>query len=271
MKNNCFHELDVGGQRISFKYNKESLVKTTPGACISFMFYIFVCYYISYEIYYFYLNPFKQEYIVETVLQPKINLKDYENFMMMSCKVDAINNNISKLPQIDEIVEETLKLNLIYRIPKYVRQKVKLKIKPCKRGMFPGKIVTKRLYEQLYQDCKCVPHESLRDYNMSFFFSDSYFTFLEYSYKYKDEVFNNKTRLQEAYDLLLKAPTTTEFFFVDTSAEEININHPFKFYFNTQLNFLNPDFVIYSDIWLKKIQMTLSDSILTHGKCNIYA
>jgi len=97
---------------------------------------------------------------------------------------------------------------------------------------------------------------------VSYFFSDTYYNYLEYTVRIKPEVFKDKTKLKQAYDELIKDPPRSEFFFIDTSTEIKNLVHPFKHYLNTKLNYLNPDYTQFSDIWFNKIKMHVDDNYL---------
>jgi len=267
-----FSNFDFAGSKITFKYNGKDSLKSIPGAFFSFLFYLFIAYYFIYEAYTYYLIPYKTDYQLETINEPRINFIDYPNFLLMNCKVNPLDNAISNMPEVNNIMDEELVLQMVTRVPYYNRQNVTVQLKQCTIDMFPifpNKIMNDRVFENYYKFCTCAPYESLKNLNVSFFFSDTYYTYLEYVVKIKPSIFNDPVKRQDAYNLLAKNPPRNEFFFVDTNAELSNYEFPFTHFINVHLNYINPDYTAYSDLWFKRIQMRTDDNYFVFQGKNI--
>ena len=264
-KSNQFSNLDIIGSTIGFKYNGTSNIRSTPGACLSLLFIIYCVYYFVIESFNYAVNTRQELYQVQQISQPIINFSDYPNFMLMHCKVDASNSTRSNMPEIDELVDETLTIQMITKIPQFVKQEIKIPVSQCTIDMFPPKIMNEKLFKNYYQYCKCVSNSMLRNYNVSFFYSDTYNTYLEFTTQIKQDIFNDKTKLSAAYKVFEKDPPISEFLFIDANAEPPTSKTPFSFYLNSQFAYMNMNSISYSEVLLKQIHMRSDPNIFFEG------
>ncbi len=262
MSKNYFDKMDMVGHPINFKSYGSSTLKSMPGALLSLLFYIFMVYYFIDEIIKYIRKPYTTDYQLRSVHYPQINFKDYPHFVIMNCLIDSQNNSRTNLKEVKELLDESLTLQMVTRIPRFHRMNVALEISQCKMEMFLHGTIKNKVYNKFFKYCNCAPSSSLQNANMSFFFADTYHTHLNYHIKIKKEIFANKTRLKEAHEILIKNPPRSLFFFMDTSTEVENIEHPFTHFMNSHLNYLNPDFTAYSDIWFRQIQLVIDNNYL---------
>lgn len=253
------------GKLMNFKIHNKNYMRSSPGGFLSLIFYAFCAYYILQELYFYISNPHVLNYQIQTVPTPAIKFEDYKDFFFMSCKVDSRNNSIANLPELDEHLEEEILLNLVHRLPFYSRTYQPVKLEKCNYNLFPAGLVNPRIFSEYYQYCKCAHPNNLKAQNLSFFFTDTYYNYMEHTIKFKREVFQNEEVKKKVYQKFIKEPPRMEFFFLDTSANIRDKDNPFKYFLGSRLGYLNPDFLQFSDIYFKKIDMKVDDDFFYAG------
>ena len=269
--NSFITSLDCYGSSYKFTINKEKRFKSIYGGlstCIAIsIFTIYFCFRIKQLIN---KDNTKNDFYILTEANSNIKINDYENFMIVSCL--TVTTNFTTMDKYaDSALNHTFRFAETYRRPWLIENYEYINIKQCEISDFPKGFMTPPLFPKFSQ-CKCIPNKVLQKFRLVNFFTAEYYTYFEYGVKFKDEVYRNQTKSAEftRYFKLNNPRLIT--FFIETDVNlDANENENQKFVvdnFNMNIDYINLDFTLRSDLFLKTIQFQ-SDLHETIGIFNI--
>ncbi len=157
------------------------------------------------------LDNVKKDFHIQSHNYAKINFNTYGKFMIVTCLSSPY--NFTKIDEYaDSALEHKFKYNEVYRRPWLIERESYTPIKICKFKDFPTGFISPPLFKK-YSKCHCLPHKNLRNFKIRNYWTEEYYSNLEYSVKFKDKVFNNKTKMDEYMKhFRLKNPRLVTFF-----------------------------------------------------------
>ena len=229
---------------------------------IGSLFYLIICC----------INLFNNVYTTKSTKQfmvrlPKIEISSNNEFMFAYCLVR--NNNSSQ--QRDQIFENsvnyTLKWRSVSKLPDRIQEEVFIKTKKCSIEMFDPRVVNRWNFKY-FEGCSCVTPDQL-DQNISYFMTDSYYTFYDFEVKFNDTILNNKTMYNQIIDYFNNNTPVGNFYYVDTTVDIDKYTKAFSYFMNIHSQYVNPTSQVTSNLYLTSVNLVIDDNPFYHSNLNL--
>jgi hypothetical protein len=255
-----FEYFDVWGTNLKMHVNRKKNYTSWQAGIVSFCFFFIALAYILTQFYYFF-NLFYTKKFGQTNYEqfPQLNVKDLKEFMFAFCHGTA-NNSTERDSIAQDAVYSTLEWHYFIRNPWLFEDKIFINLKECTHDDFPN-FVKNTYTMRLFQKCQCASYNQLKNFNFSYFFTDSYNSYFAYKLMFKDEVVNNNTLYQYYSDYYRNNSQRVFTYFVDSQGNVDNLNDPFTNYINYDYSYLSPDFSVVTDLFFSSLNVFLDDNI----------
>ena len=115
-----------------------------------------------------------------------------------------------------------------------------------------------------FENCMCIKSSDLVQ-NISYFFSDSFTSYIDFEVKFNDNITGNQSKYNYYIDYFNNNTPRGYLYFVDSVPDIEKYMNPFRYFLNFHVELLNPSSQIITNLYLNTIDMTLDDSILITG------
>jgi hypothetical protein len=246
--------------------NKKSRNTSIKGGILTCAFIIVAILYIINEIKNWVGNVYYTKYSqVNYLAQPLMSFRDYPNFMMVFCVGTEVNSTFRDSNLINSL-NISLSWHYTIREPWLYENEINIKLKSCKKTMFPKAAVTSLTFK-IYEHCSCADSKSLAAYNISYAFTDTFNSYLAYNIKFNDDILNDPTKYQQAYTYLKQNPSRSFAYFVDSIGNiDDYTSDVFTYFMNYKFNFINPDVLYIADMYLNAINVVIDDNYVNKSK-----
>ena len=260
MISNLFYFMDLFGYGINFKINKQDRVYSWKVGLLSSIMVVGSLIYIISTC----LKWFKNNYTTKTVKVvvenlPQVSLSSNNDFMFLYC-LGTQNNSTERIPIINYSMNITLRWRYVSKFPYEMNGEVPIEMKKCSRDLFNKSVVNRFTYNK-YDGCLCVNSDNLLN-DISYFMTDSYFTFYDLQVKFNDSILKNKTQYNYMVDYLNNNTPVGYFYYLDTTADIDQYSKPFTYFMNFHSQVLNPTSLMISNIYLTNINMEIDDNVI---------
>ena len=258
-------KFDIWGSNINFLINKKESLKSWQGGITSLIFLSGVIIYITFQLYYWltlsYTTKISQtNYISDNI----VNINSLNDFMMAFCPGSAVNST-KKDPIVTESLNMTLEWHYFIRNPWLFEDKVYINLTPCTDDMFPT-FLNETYSVRLFRGCSCAKKKDLDNYNITYFFTDTYVSYLQYVAKFNDNILNNSTLYQKYFDYYSLNTPRLFTYFIDSQGNIDNYDDPFDNYINYQYSYLNPDTSVQTDLFFNRLLVKSDDGFIGNSK-----
>jgi|LauGreDrversion4_2_1035121.scaffolds.fasta_scaffold292053_2 hypothetical protein len=259
---------DPNGVNLNFRINRKDKVSSKESA-------IFYLIFISFSFYYIFIQLFKYfnlEYInihTSTNYNPKtiLDSKSLSNFMIAFCH--GTDGNSTERDHIaHSAVRSSFEWQYKIRNPWSFEDKVKINLKTCEPKDFPESVQSTYTI-RLFDGCLCVPNDIIKNYNLSFFQTDSYYSYFAYKLMFKDEILKNSTAYDYYYDYYKTNVQKLTTYFVDSQGNLNDIKNPFNRYINYENDMINPEVSQNTDLMFSLLNVTLDNNFLFPGSISL--
>ena len=262
---NLLRAVDISGSNFSFLINKEEYSKSWQGGLLTLIFILpsllYVAFQLNYWLTYSYSTKVSQTNYINNNI---VNIDKLNDFMLAFCPGSA-SNSTYKDPLVIESLNMTLEWHYITRNPWQLEDKQMINLTLCTDDMFPD-FLAETYDVRMFRGCTCAKKADMDVYNITYFFTDTYTSYLQYTTKFNDEINNNDTLYQKYYDYY-RANTPRLFtYFVDSQGNIDDFEQPFNNYINYHYSYLNPGKSIQSDLFFNKLIVKSDDSFIGSSK-----
>jgi hypothetical protein len=262
---NFLQNFDLKGTKFQLQVNCDKRVSSWQAGINSLLFIITATLYTLVQFYYFFNLSYTKKFSqTNYVNNPQSNMKDLNKFMFAFCHGSA-DNSTERDPIAHEAVYSTLEWHYFIRNPWLFEDKIYIKLKECTKEDFPD-FLRETYSMRLFQNCKCAGFDQLRDFNFSYFFTDSYNSYFAYKLMFKDHIINNSTLYQYYSDYFRNNTQRIFTFFVDSQGNVDKQDNPFTNFINYDYSYLSPDFSAISDLFFSSLKVSLDDNFFI--SCN---
>ena len=260
-----FEKFDIWGSNINFLINKKDSLKSWQGGITSLIFLSAAMLYIAFQLYYWltlsYTTKISQtNYISNNI----VDIQSLSDFMIAFCPGSA-SNSTAKDPIVTESLNMTLEWHYFIRNPWLFEDKVYINLTQCTDDMFPS-FVSNTYDVRLFRGCTCARKEDLNQFNITYFFSNSYVSYLQYIAKFNDNILKNNTLYQKYFDYYSSNTPRLFTYFIDAQGNIDDYKNPFDNYINYQYSYLNPDASVQTDLFFNKLTVQSDDVFIGNGK-----
>ena len=267
---NFLRKFDFLGATASFHVNSKRIYTSWKGGLSLLLFFsISAIYFLNEFNDWIYLVHNTKSFNLSFNNLPSLNLQDSSQFMIAICNGNEDNSSYLD-PVMKNVINETLQWKYIIRTNVNYKGSINIPITDCSRNNFPPKMITKNDFKR-FQNCRCVNNTDLAYYNMSYFITDSYSTFLSYEFKFNQSIYENLTLYNYYYNYFKKNPLKNTVYFIDSV---INIDKSnddaVRYFMNYQQSFVNPDFTNIFDIYMRNNSVELDDRIFDIGSNSLF-
>ena len=230
------------------------------------IFFMLVCitYTISNFSYYF-NRSFSEKYSQSNYeSNPIIDMNNLSDFMLAFCQAST-NNGTERDSIAMSAVDSTLQWHYYTRNPWLIENKIMINLTSCKKEDFPS-FVSETYTIKLFENCLCAPSSALRDYNISYFFTDSYASYFYYKLFFKNSVVNNATALKYYSDYYRNNSQRLFTYFIDNQGNVDEDNGiPLSSYLNYDFTFLSPDVSQFSELFFSELEVNKDDNFFINS------
>ena len=252
---------DAWGTNLKLQVNSKRNFTSWQAGIVSVIFFIIAFLYTLVQFYYFFNLFYTKKYSQTNYIQsPELNVKDLKQFMFAFCHGTA-SNSTERDPIAHSAVYSTLEWHYFIRNPWLFEDQVYINLTKCSSDDFPD-FVRKTYTMRLFENCQCASYNQLKDYNFSYFFTDSYNSYFAYKLMFKDEVMKNETLYQYYSDYYRNNSQRVFTYFVDSQGNVDSLNDPFTNFINYDYSYLSPDFSSLTDLFFSSLDVSLDDNIL---------
>ena len=265
MLRGAFSLTDLFGSGFSFKMNMQDRIYSWKGGVLSLILILFSIIYTVECV----LNLINNIYTNKNVKMffvnlPEIDISDNHNFMFAYCLGSNHNSSQAHDPIFDNSINYTLRWRYVTKFPYLIKGEVPMKTKKCSLDLF-NKSVVNHYDFKYYDGCTCVTPDVL-NYNVSYFYSDSYFSFYDFEARFNDTILNNETLYNYIVSYFKNNSPIANFYYVDTIADIDQFIKPFSYYMNFHTQTLNPTSQMISNLYLNNIYMQIDDNVIITSK-----
>ena len=256
--------MDLFGSGFDFKMNMHDRIYSWKGGILSII--LIICSLIYTIVCCFNLiNNFYSSNSVKLLIVtlPQVQLSSNDNFMFAYCLGPNLNSSQAHDQVFDNSINYTLAWRTVSKLPNIINGEVSLKFKRCTFDKFNRSVVNRWNFKY-FEGCMCVTPEDLK-YNISYFMTDSYYTFYDFEVKFNDTILNNKTMYNQIVNYFNNNTPVGNFYYVDTSADIDKYTKPFTYFMNFHSQMLNPSSQVTSNLYLTNVKMEINDNIFTEG------
>jgi hypothetical protein len=173
-------------------------------------------------------------------------------------------NSTERDPIAHSAVKSSFEWQYKIRNPWSFESKVKIDLKTCEPNDFPQSV--QETYKiRLFSGCMCVPSSKLKDYNITFFQTDSYYSYFSYKLMFKDEVLQNSTAYDYYYYYYKTNVQKLTTYFIDSQGNLNDVINPFNRYVNYEHDMINPEVSQNTDLLFSLLNVTLDNNFLFSG------
>ncbi len=265
MIKNILESFDFWGVDFTFLNNTKTRRTSIKGGILSLISIILSIIYIFNEFYnWLSVSYYTKYYQSDFERMPEINLIDYPKFMLAFC-IGTENNSTVRDDSVIEMLNRTLTWSYVVRTPWLMEKSVNIPLETCKKSMFPKESVNSLTF-RMYQNCLCADSSKLSQFNISYSFTDTYHSYLNYIINFRDDILDNDTRILEAYYHLIERQSRNFIYFVDSIGKiDDHSENFFSNYMNWKVNYLNPDVYYLSDVFLSRVEVKIDDNFFVPG------
>jgi hypothetical protein len=253
-------KIDFWGISPKMHVNNKKEISSWQAGIVSLIFILISSIYSIIQLNY-YSNLFFTEKYSQTnyIASPQIHIKNFKDFMIAFCHGTG-DNSTERDPIALEAVYSTFEWHYLIRNPWLIEDKVFINLTECSNDNFPDYV--KDTYTmRLFNKCKCASYNQLRNYNLSFFFTDSYVSYFAYKLMFKDDIINNSTLYKYYSDYYRNNSQRVFTYFIDSTGNVDTQENQFSNYINYEYSFLSPDFNVILDLFFSLLNVNLDDNM----------
>ena len=263
MIGNFFNFMDLFGYGFYFKMNKQDRIYSWKVGVLSYIFITGSLIYIISTCIKWYNNIYTTKSLKQVqVSLPYVRLSTNYDFMFLYC-LGTQNNSTERIPIVKDSMNFTFKWRNVYKFPYEINGEVPIEMKKCSLDQINNN-VSNRFSKRHYDGCLCATVDTFFE-DVSYFFTDSYYTFYDLQVKFNDSILNNKTLYNNMVDYFNNNTPVGYFYYVDTSADIDAYTKPFIPFINFHSQVLNPTSQVISNIYMTNINMHIDDNLIYDG------
>jgi hypothetical protein len=253
-------KIDIWGNTPTMHVNRKKEISSWQAGVVCLIFVIISSIYTLIQLNY-YSNLFYTEKYSQTnhIASPQINIKNFKDFMIAFCHGTG-DNSTERDPIAHEAVFSTFEWNYYIRNPWLIEDKVFINLTDCSYHSFPEFIKDTNTM-RLFNKCKCASHNLLKNFNLSFFFTDSFWSYFTYKLMFKDNIVNNSTLYKYYSDYFRNNSQRLFTYFIDSTGNVERNENQFSNYINYEYSYLSPDFNVVLDLFFSLLDVNLDDNM----------
>jgi len=170
-------------------------------------------------------------------------------------------NSTNRDPIAHQAVYSTFEWHYTIRNPWNFEDKIMINLKTCEAKDFP-EFVQNTYTIRLFKGCQCVPNEEIKKYNITFFQTDSYYSYFAYKLMFKDEILSNSSAYDYYYDYYKTNIQKLTTYFIDSQRNLNDEINPFNKYVNYEYDMINPEVNQNTDLLFSLLNVTIDNNYL---------
>ena len=260
---------DNNGVSMNLFINRKSRSSSWQSGILNLNYLLISLIYILVELYLLFSQSYsKRNFTINYISNPNIKFRDLDDQFMMAFCQGNVDNSTSRDPYALSAVNYSLEWTYFTRKPWLIKNNVELKLKQCNDSNFKFPPYLSNQEKKLFKKCQCISTETLNNYDLSYFFTDSYSSYLTYSLMFKNEVITNRTLYENYSDYYRNNPQRLFTYFLDSQGNLDDSSNPLESFINYDYAILSPDNYKMVDILLSKIKVEFDENIFYN--CKIY-